>query len=227
MEGMWGFGLSALVMFTSANLPEPDQVVRALRYQYESQLRELRVETARLQNLIAERDRLLQMCTQANDDLRYEVTRAQSASQAALGDELPDFQLDLPQFETDESLFKEAVQNIDSKNYNRAILLLDQIAREYPQSTFADRALFLVGQVYLQRGEARLAEIEFLRLLQDYPKSSKRQKAMEALRSLDHLNQDRKSRRSTQGVLVERQESLSGEKISPETQQNLEGKESL
>lgn len=175
--------------------------MKALKFQYEKQLKEIRVENARLQNELSERENLLKICGTANQELRQELSQAslEVDSKTMPEPELVEspYHIEIPSFDTDRSVYKRALEHFEAKNFNQSTLLLEQLVREFPKSHFADNAIYLMAEIYMIRGEPQLAEVEYLRLLEAYPKSERRAEAIQRLQSMgDDLAQARRRERS-------------------------------
>jgi len=158
---------------------------KALRFQYEQQLKDMRAELARLQTRFADQKKELQFCVATNSELRVTISDLESRAQVEERTKLSEYAIEMPEVDNDEDLYKSAMSAIQNKAYNEATLLLESLVKEFPKSPLADNALFMMGELYMHRQEYRLAELEFIRLLQHYPKSERREDAVAQIRELD------------------------------------------
>lgn len=170
--------------------PSPEQMMKALRFQYEEKLKSLRVENVRLQNLVAEREKLLRICGDRNSSLQREMASLQSQNQSQPVMEMTaspsQYAVEIPDFSSAEQSLQKAIALLQSEQFNEALLNLESLVRKHPRSPLADNAVYMMGEIYLSRGEPQLAEIEFLRLLEDFPSSERREDAIQKLKTMEH-----------------------------------------
>ncbi|MBN8555238.1 MAG: outer membrane protein assembly factor BamD [Deltaproteobacteria bacterium] len=80
--------------------------------------------------------------------------------------------------------YREALKDVDAERWDDAIVSMEAYARNFPESDFADHALYWIAQIYLQKNEIELARAELQRLLQLYPKGNRAKRARARLQGL-------------------------------------------
>lgn len=146
---------------------------KALEYQYESELKDLRKELALTQSSLAERERELRMCQSS--------ARSADASKTASIQKPPSS----AERARRRQEYQAALELMDQERWNEALLAFEAFAQSYPSSNLADNAIFLISEVYLHRGEKLLARSELQRLLQLYPKTDRRKAAELRLQNIE------------------------------------------
>ena len=80
--------------------------------------------------------------------------------------------------------YREALKDVDAEKWDDAIVSMEAYARNFPDSEFADHALYWIAQIYLQKNEIELARAELERLLQLYPNGNRAKRARARLQAL-------------------------------------------
>jgi TolA-binding protein len=83
-------------------------------------------------------------------------------------------QYKLPKLVTEENLYSEVLRTYQSREIDGVEFYTETLVKKYPQSIFADNALYLKGQLYLVLGSPSEALREFERIVTNYPISNKR-----------------------------------------------------
>jgi len=78
-------------------------------------------------------------------------------------------------------LYHQALKSIQSEDWEEGLLRMEHFVHYFGKSKLAGNAIFWMAQVYLQKNEKALARDELLRLLRDYPSSSRAKQAKELL----------------------------------------------
>jgi len=168
-----------------ASLP-PEDLRRLLEHQYEQRLSGIRQELEASQKQLA--------ACQNSERAALREAQEEIARLQAILDEPVVPQSARPLLVTPESLFELALREVRAENWNEALIQFEDLVRHYPESELADRALFWMGQVYLHRGEPRLARFEFERLLRSYPRSPRAQEARAEIKKLQSSQSSETSR---------------------------------
>ena len=164
-----------LILSLFLTLATWDDLRKALEFQYESELKQLRQELVQTQNSLAEKERELRTCqSSAKHSEKPQKTATQKASRPSPSE-----------IERRRKDYQSALQLMDEERWNEALLAFEAFAQSYPESNLADNAIFLISEVYLHRGEKLLARSELQRLLQLYPQSDRRKAAELRLQSIE------------------------------------------
>ncbi len=73
----------------------------------------------------------------------------------------------------EESLYRQALTEINTQNYRGAMPLFDQFLQKFPKSTMADNAQYWKGESLYGLKQFQQAILEFQKVIQKYPKSEK------------------------------------------------------
>lgn len=85
---------------------------------------------------------------------------------------------------SDTIAYKRALKGIRQKNWELALLLMEEFVQKFPKSEFADNAIYWTAHIYISQKEFHLARTELQRLLKHYPQSDRSAQAEAALLSL-------------------------------------------
>ena len=99
---------------------------------------------------------------------------ADSAPKSLLGAEI-DKGTDLPSMptKTAEEIYKEGLEYLKAKNYNKAEGSFDSVLRRFPQDKLAGNAQFWLGEVYYAQGQYKEAAVAFGKVYKDYKSGPK------------------------------------------------------
>ncbi len=84
-----------------------------------------------------------------------------------------------------QAYYSEALELIRQESWDEALVRMESFAHQYPESSFADNAIYWMGQIYLQKNERALARDEFKRILKLYPNGDRSERADAQIRLLD------------------------------------------
>lgn len=93
----------------------------------------------------------------------------------------------------EKELYKKALSEIRSENWNQSIISMESFAQQNPQSHLADNAIYWMAEIYIQKKEYRLAHDELTRLIRDYPHSDRAPLALKKSSELQTLIQKKES----------------------------------
>ncbi len=79
----------------------------------------------------------------------------------------------MPKVVTEESLYSEVIRAYQMRQIDAVDHYADAFLEKYPQSVFADKAIYLKGQIHLILGFPAEALREFERVISDYPTGNK------------------------------------------------------
>lgn len=148
----WGLFISLSLV----NLePDPQDVAKALQFQYEEKLKSLETENSKLKN---ENEGL-----KKKEPTKIHVRKPNSPSAEESAREL--------------KVYREALKDVQNENWNEAIVSMETFVRNFPESDLADHALYWIAEIYFQKGENELGMTELERLLQLYPKGTRARRA--------------------------------------------------
>ena len=161
------------------------QATRAI--QLETEVRKLSAENKKLKTQVKELSKLVKNATCTLND------EPNSTTKADVTDLLPTLKskvdkLPAPKSQNEEKqLYETALKTVDSENWDEALLRMEHFVKHFPNSGFADNAIFWMAQIYLQKNETELARAELIRLEQLYPKGDRSAQAKLILKDLpDH-----------------------------------------
>ncbi len=75
--------------------------------------------------------------------------------------------------ESEESLYKHALSDVNTQNYKVALQTFDKFLQKYPKSSLADNAQYWKGEAYFALKDFPNAVLEFQKVVKKYPKSDK------------------------------------------------------
>lgn len=143
---------------------------RGDRAEVDSSVEELRVEMAKLGNVIEEE---AQGRRKESEELRKEVTalaaRLQALEQRAVSEELAQKQVVQ---EKAKASYDSGRRLYDEGKYEEAIEVLKAVVENQPKSEDGKKAQFLLGESYFSTKEYRLSGSEFSRFLKNFPKDA-------------------------------------------------------
>lgn len=84
----------------------------------------------------------------------------------------------LPKVISEESLYAEVLNAYLARSLDRLEYYNEEFLKRYPNSVFADNALYLEGQLSMALGLSNEALRDFERLIKSYPRSNKRSAAL-------------------------------------------------
>lgn len=138
--------------------PDPQDIAKALEFQYQQQIQALQLENAKLQNELASK----KVCPKV-ENKKTDVVESTARER---------------------KVYREALKDIQNENYNEAIVSMETFVRNFPKSDLADHAIYWMAQIYLQKGETDLARAELERLIRDYPHGRRVKRAKTRLKEL-------------------------------------------
>ncbi len=144
--------------------PSPEDLRKALEFQYESKLLELRKELAKTQAELAELKKQSPQCSEPASGPRARRVSRKKEMRAH---------------------YQNALRLMADENWQEALIQLESFAQQYADSELADNAIYLMAEIYLQKGEIRLAQAELQRLLRQYPKSDRKLESQSHLRRIE------------------------------------------
>ncbi|NBY19359.1 outer membrane protein assembly factor BamD [bacterium] len=143
---------------------------RGDRAEVDSSVEELRVEIAKLGNVIEEE---AQGRRKESEELRKEVTalaaRLQALEQRAVSEELAQKQLVQ---EKAKASYDAGRRLYDDGKYEEAIDVLKAVVENQPKSEDGKKSQFLLGESYFATKDYRLSGSEFSRFLKNFPKDA-------------------------------------------------------
>lgn len=159
------------LLLVLAAAPDPEDLRKALEYQYEQRFVQVQAELIKAQEALKQAQSALQQCIALSPDEpptgpSQTVTPKKTKAQAR-------------------AAYQAALRLFSEQNWNDALIALENFTREFPKSSLADNAIWLMAECYLQKSEPELARLELVRLLESYPKSERRDAAMQRLKTLD------------------------------------------
>lgn len=100
---------------------------------------------------------------------KFEPKVAENAPKSLLGANI-DKGTDLPDMPSKnaEQIYKEGLEFLKNKNYDKAEASFDSVLRRFPQDKLAGNAQFWLGEVYYSRGQFKEAAVAFAKVYKDY-----------------------------------------------------------
>jgi tol-pal system protein YbgF len=116
-------------------------------------------------------------------------------------------------------IYQEAYNKYAAAQYKRAVRDFEEFLREFPDHEYADNAVFLIGECYLEQKQPRLALIEYKRLLDLYPAGNMAAQALYKVGVCEiQLNQSDQARKHFLRVLEQFPESAAAQEAKAQLQ---------
>lgn len=191
---IWLVQLARLQLITAD--PDPQDLVKALEFQYEQKIHALQLENAQLQNQVAGlKQNFKDACPVSYRKSLEPTSKVEHAAveepKVEVETEKPSPANQITKIKASEEstarelkVYREALRDINSENWNEAILSMETFVHNFPESDLADHAIYWIAQIYLQKGEIDLARTELKRLIELYPKGKRARRARAKLREL-------------------------------------------
>lgn len=167
---------------------EPDDIRRALEFQYETKIKELEEKIESLESENEALSKRTKACLANNRSLQKNLIETQAQMQTSNKKQKAELE---SQFEavmsprTANEWYQSAQMQIGLNELDRAILSFEKVAREFPQSDLADNSIYWMAKIYLSKREPELARSELVRLLELYPNGDRAFMARQELAKLD------------------------------------------
>lgn len=142
----------------SIGLLDVDDRIKALEFQYEQKMEEILTENA----ILIQKMEALQKAKTCRELQQAKQTKS---------DEM--------------SLYRSALASITRDDYDDALIQMENFVRQFPQSSWADNAIYWMASIYELKKEPGLAKAELERLIRIYPKSDRAKYAEEKLVNLE------------------------------------------
>lgn len=226
----------AVLSIPSVNPPGVSGASEGSAASFVGQIQSLQNEVLQLRGLVEEQANALRLMGQENRDRYLDLDRriealstpgAVQRPSAAIGTDTPPLLTSgaAPQSEAnlEQSAYQKAFGLIRERQFDQAVVALDDYLRQFPKGDYADNAQYWLGEVYLVQGKLEASKNAFQAVLKSNPDSGKQPDAMYKLgRIFDQLGDRAQSERYLKSVIREYSQS-SAAKLADAYLRSLQG----
>jgi TolA-binding protein len=160
--------LAAFFMLLTNSSASVEEISRLLEFQYKSEIESLSQEKNSLQQTNQKLEAELKVLRGQVKALQKQVRKSQLKKSS---------QTDPSPSEEERELYSIALRAIDREDWEEALLRMEHFVLHFSKSDLADNAVFWMAHIYAHKKENALALAELDRLMRDYPKTDRLQKA--------------------------------------------------